>query len=200
MNPALAPRSDSPPDAALQALPTPAMLAAQLSDFQRRLGSVEKAQPEDRFSLLVFSGDMDKLMAAFLIATGAAAMGTEVTMFFTFWGLSAVKKQRTFKGKTFWEKILAFMLPRGPRSLPTSNMNMAGFGPRFFNMMMGKKNVVKLPELIGLARELGVEMMACQMSMDVMGIRKEELLEKIEVCGVAGFLGKAGASRNAMFI
>jgi peroxiredoxin family protein len=187
-------------NAVVTVLPTPAALASQLTELDARLGGLERTQPEDRVSLVAFSGDMDKLMAAFIIATGAAAMGSQVTMFFTFWGLAAIKKERVFKGKTIWEKILAFMLPAGPRALPTSSMNMAGIGPRFFNMMMGKKNVQSLPDLVELARELGVEMYGCQMSMDVMGIKKEELIEEVELCGVAGFLGRSTSSRTTLFI
>lgn len=184
----------------LEVLPTAAALASQLTEIHARVGGLERAQPEDRVSLVAFSGDMDKLMAAFIIATGAAAMGSQVTMFFTFWGLAAIKKERVFKGKTLWEKILAFMLPAGPKALPTSNMNMAGIGPRFFSMMMGKKNVQSLPELVELAQELGVEMYGCQMSMDVMGIKKEELIDPVELCGVAGFLGRSTVSRTTLFI
>ena len=175
-------------------------LVAQINALDGRVGTLEAEAFEDKISLLVFSGDMDKLMAAFLVATGAAAMGTEVSMFFTFWGLSAVKKKRVFKGKGFFEKVLAFMLPKGPKAVPTSNMNMAGIGPKFFNFMMNKKNITSLPELIELAVELEVGMYGCQMSMDVMGIHREELLDELEICGVAGYLGQAHSARNQLFI
>lgn len=175
-------------------------LSGELTALQERIARVESDAPEDQISLLVFTQDMDKLMAAFLIATGAAAMGTEVKMFFTFWGLAAVKKKRIFKGKGFFDKIISFMLPKSPKHIPTSNMNMAGIGPRFFNMIMKQKNIARLPELIELARELEVGMYACQMSMDVMGIQKEELIDELEVCGVAGYLGQAHESRNQLFI
>lgn len=181
-------------------IPTPAALAANLQELQSRIGKLESTQPEDRLSMVVFSGDMDKLMAAFIIATGAAAMGTQVTMFFTFWGLNAVKQARINKGKTFWEKVLSWMMPKGPASVPTSNMNMLGAGPVFFKMMMGKKNVQTLPQLVELASELEVDMYGCQMSMDIMGVRKEELLGCMKYCGVAAFLGQANVSRNTLFI
>ncbi len=127
-------------------------------------------------------------------------MGSEVNMFFTCWGLSAIKKKRSFKNKNFFERMLAFMLPKGPENVPTSNMNMMGIGPRFFEMMMAQKNVQKLPALISLARDLDVNIQACQMSMDVMGIHKEELLDDISYCGVAAFLGDADRSRTTLFI
>jgi len=181
-------------------LPTPAALAGQLQELQSRVQRIEGAQPKDKLSLFVFSGDMDKLIAAFIIATGAAAMGTQVTMFFTFWGLNAVKRARINKGKTFWEKVLSWMTPKGPDSVPTSNMNMLGAGPIFFKMMMGKKNMQTLPQLVQLAADLDVDMYGCQTSMDIMGVRQEELLETMKFCGVAAFLGEANESRNIMFI
>ena len=150
--------------------------------------------------MVVFRGDYDKLLAAFVIATGAAAMGSEVNMFFTFWGLAALKKQRILRGKSFLEKMLALMLPKGPNSVPTSNMNMGGIGPRFFDVMMKKKNVQKLTDLIELAVDLDVKFQACQMSMDVMAVTKEELRDGIAYCGVAGFLGDADRSRTTLFI
>jgi len=172
-------------------------LEEALGDLRAR---IEEARVSDRATLVVFSGDMDKLMAAFIIATGAAAMGLEVSMYFTFWGLTAVKKTPIFKGKSIPERMMAAMLPSGPRHVGTSKMNMLGMGPLFFKMMMKKKNVETLPDLISLARELGVRMVACQMSMDVTGIQREELMDGLDYGGVATYLGDASDSKVTLFI
>lgn len=154
----------------------------------------------NRATLIVFSGDMDKLLSAFSIATGAVSMGMEVTMYFTFWGLGALKKTTLYGGKSLTDKMMAVMLPGTVRSVPTSSMNMLGMGPAFFRKVMKDKNVASLPELISLAQELEVRMIACQMAMDVMGIQKDELIEDIEFGGVATYLGEAADSTITLFV
>jgi len=156
--------------------------------------------PEDRTTLVVFSGEMDTLFAAFTIAVGSASMGMEVSMFFTFWGLNALKKGRTLKGKKLGEKMAALMMPSGPASVPTSRMNMAGMGPLFFKYLMKQKNVQSLPNLVALAQELGIRMVACETSMGVMGLRRDELLDGIDYGGVATYLGDAARSKITLFI
>jgi peroxiredoxin family protein len=154
----------------------------------------------NRATVVAFSGDMDKLVAAFIIVTGAATMGMEASMYFTFWGLSAIKKRTTFKNRKITEKLMSLMLPSGPASIGTSRMNMLGLGPVFFRHVMKKKNVQTLPDLIALARETGVRMVACQMSMEVMGITREELIDGVEYGGVATYLADARDSRITLFI
>ena len=105
---------------------------ASLKSIQGTVGTLSENCPEDRATLVVFSGEMDTLFAAFTIAVGAASMGMEVSMFFTFWGLTALRKDKTFSGKAVGEKMVAMMLPNGPHAVPTSRMNMAGMGPLFF--------------------------------------------------------------------
>jgi peroxiredoxin family protein len=134
--------------------------------FDRLQASVDQALAEvrgtssvslaDRATLLVFSGDMDRLMASLIIATGAAAMGMQVTMYFTFWGLAALKKTTILRGKSIPEKLLAMMLPSGPEGTGTSKLHMLGLGPAMLKTMMSKHNVETLPSLIDLAQELGV--------------------------------------------
>ena len=159
-----------------------------------------KAGTSDRASIVIFSGDMDKLLAAFVIATGAATMDMKVSMYFAFWGLTALKKKTVFRNKSITEKLMALMLPSGPARLSVSKMNMMGIGPAFFKHVMKKKNISTLPELMNLARELGVRMVACQMSMDVMGIKKEELLDGLDYGGVATYLADAKDSKITLFI
>ncbi|MDK2883326.1 MAG: hypothetical protein PWP58_1662 [Bacillota bacterium] len=156
---------------------------------------------EDKKTIIVFSGDLDKAMAAFIIANGAAAMGNEVTMFFTFWGLNILRKAKGAKvKKTFLEKLFGWMMPRGPEKLGLSKMNFCGLGPRMMKLMMRQKNVNTLPELIEQAQALGVKIIACSMSMDIMGIHPEELIDGIEFAGVASYLGEADEANVNLFI
>ncbi len=155
----------------------------------------------DKKTLVVFSGDMDKVMASLIIANGAAAMGSEVTMFFTFWGLNTLRKAKKIKvKKDFMEKMFGFMMPRGPEKMGISKMNFGGMGAKMMKDMMKKKNVNSLPELIESAQMMGVKMIACTMSMDVMGIREEELIDGIELAGVATYLGEAEEGNVNLFI
>jgi peroxiredoxin family protein len=155
---------------------------------------------EDRVTIVVFSGDLDRVLAAFIIATGAAAMGQQASMFFTFWGLSVIKKDTSFEGKTVLQKMMAMMSPGSSEGLPVSKMNYFGVGAKMLRAMMKQKNVSSLEDLISLARQMGVRMIACEMSRDVMGIKESELAPGLECGGVATFLGDALTSRAAFFI
>ncbi len=173
-------------------------LQAALDDLSRRLAAGEAAA--DSASLLVFSGDLDRMLAAFIIASSAAAMGLKVTMYFTFWGLVALKKKTIFAGKSLPEKMLAAFTPSSPWAAGTSKLHMLGAGPVMLKSIMKQKNVETLPGLIATARELGVRLIACQMSMDIMGIRADELLDDIEFAGAAAYVGEASSSRVTLFI
>jgi peroxiredoxin family protein len=168
--------------------------------LEKRIEDLEQRAPEDRVALVVFSGDLDRVLGAFVIATGAAAMGQQVSMFFTFWGLSVLKKSTQFSGKTFFQKMMAVMSPGSSRSLPVSRMNYFGVGSKMLRSMMREKNVSSLEEMVALARELGVRMIACEMSRDVMGIRESELVDGLECGGVASFLADSLKSRTSLFI
>lgn len=135
-------------------------LESKYDDIVVRVEGLEEGQLSDRVTILVFSGDFDRLMTAFIIATGAVAMGSEVTMYFTFWGLTALKKKTTFANKSILEKMVSVMMPGGPKTTGTSRMNFMGMGPVFFKTLMKKNNVETLPDLIDLAQELEVEMVA----------------------------------------
>jgi CoA-disulfide reductase len=152
-------------------------------------------------TLVVFEQDMDKAIASFIIATGAASMGKPVTMFFTFWGLNILRRDNPpAVKKDSLEKAFAFMMPRGPRKLPLSNMNMGGLGAKMIRKVMAKKKVDSLETLLKNAMAMGVKVVACSMSMDVMGIRKEELIEGVEIGGVAYYLGETEDSNLNLFI
>ena len=175
-------------------------LEGKLRDLEKRLAHVEGHVAEDRVALVVFSGDLDRVLAAFVIATGAAAMGQQVSMFFTFWGLSVLKKDSQLSGKTLFQKMMALMSPGSSTSLPVSKMNYFGVGAKMLRSMMKQKNVNSLEEMISLARELGVRMIACEMSRDLMGIKESELVAGLECGGVASFLADSLKSRTSLFI
>lgn len=150
-------------------------------------------------SIIVFSGDLDKAMAALTVATGAAASGMDVTLFFTFWGLNVIKKGGAWKGEGFMGKMFNFMA-RGGDAIGPSRLNMLGMGRWLMKRVMKKKNV-KLPrEMIADARELGVTFLACEMSMRVMGVRKEDLIPVDDIVGVATYVQEASKADIALFI
>jgi NADPH-dependent 2,4-dienoyl-CoA reductase/sulfur reductase-like enzyme/peroxiredoxin family protein/rhodanese-related sulfurtransferase/TusA-related sulfurtransferase len=152
-------------------------------------------------TIVVFSNDLDKVMAAFIIANGAAAMGGEVTMFFTFWGLNVLRKRDSVAvSKTLVERMFGWMMPRGPEKLTLSKMNMCGMGTAMMKGVMARKNIPALGELIQSARAAGVHLVACSMSMDVMGIRQEELIDGAELGGVAMYLDRAEQGNVNLFI
>ena len=153
-------------------------------------------------TIIVFSGDLDKVMAAFIIANGAAAMDDEVVMFFTFWGLNSIRKPEKVKTskKSFLQAMFGRMMPRGADKLGLSKMNFGGMGAPLMKKVMKQQNVTSLTELINTAKEQGIRMIACNMSMDVMGIREEELIDGLEFAGVATYLSEADESNVNLFI
>lgn len=152
-------------------------------------------------TMIVFSNDLDKAIASFIIANGAAAMGRKVTMFFTFWGLNILRKNdKVNVKKDLISRMFGFMMPRGSKKLSLSKMNMGGIGPKMIRYLMNKKNVTSLEDLIAQAKANGIRMVACNMSMDIMGIKKEELMDGVTIGGVATFLGAAEESDTSLFI
>jgi len=159
------------------------------------------APVKDGQTMVVFSGDLDKAIASFIIANGAATMGKHVTMFFTFWGLNVLRKPEKVKTpKNIIEKAFGMMMPRGSKKLGLSRMNMGGMGAKMIRGVMKNKNIQSLEELIEAAIASGVEIVACTMSMDVMGIKKEELIDGITYAGVGYYLGQADDSNINLFI
>jgi len=153
-------------------------------------------------SIIVFSGDLDKVLAAFVIATGAASMGIEVTMFFTFWGLSAIRKANgKAKGKGLIDKLFGMMIPKGSVKLKLSQMHMSGMGTSMMRGVMQKKNVPSIEDMIKDASDLGIRIVACSMAMDVMGLKREELLDEVDdVTGVASFIAEAEKAHVTLFV
>ncbi|HEX5098085.1 MAG TPA: DsrE/DsrF/DrsH-like family protein [Polyangiaceae bacterium] len=184
-----------------------ALLKSQLAGLGTADGSLPAlvkpaAGQEDRLSLIVFSGSLDRLIAAFVLATGAAAMGMRVSMFFTFWGTSALRRDAAHIKKSLLERMFGWMLPKGVRKLPLSQMNMGGGGPMMIRYVMKKKGVASVEEMMALAAELGVEVNICTMSMDLLGMKEAEMLEYpgLAYCGVAKFLETAAPGKITMFV
>ncbi|UTR11549.1 DsrE/DsrF/DrsH-like family protein [Evansella sp. LMS18] len=152
-------------------------------------------------TIVLFSGDYDKAMAAYIIANGAAAYDHEVTIFHTFWGLNALRKENQVPvKKNFMEKMFGKMMPRGADKMGLSKMNYLGMGPKMIKQVMKKHNAMPLPDLIQMAQEQDVKLVACTMTMDLLGLQKEELLEEIELAGVAAYLGDAADGNVNLFI
>ena len=178
-------------------------LLERLTTLEQRVNELETApaqDTEDRVSMVVFSGELDKAIAAFIIATGAAAMGMEVSMFFTFWGLNVIKKQKVYEGKNFLEKGFTAMLPAGTGQLPLSQMNFFGAGAKIIRKLMNDHEVTSIEEFVEMAQEFGVRMVACDMSRELLGVRDDELIDGLEFGGVASFMGDAARSKASLFI
>lgn len=173
----------------------------ELSELKTRVDSAPGK--ENKLSIVVFSGDLDKQIASMIIATGAAAMGMKVVLFYTFWGTAALRDPaKKAKGKDFMGKMFGFMLPKGRNKLKLSQMHMAGMGTAMLKDLMKKKNVASLDQLFEVAGALGVEINICQMSMDLMGMKTEEMIDypNLKVVGVASFLADAKESAVQLFI
>ncbi|MFM7149968.1 MAG: DsrE/DsrF/DrsH-like family protein [Gemmataceae bacterium] len=179
---------------------TLAKLGARVAALERQF----KDMPDrNSLSLMVFSGDLDKLMAAFVMATGASACDMKVTMFFSFWGTAALKKDGPQSpGKSLVERMFGWMLPGGWGRRKLSNMHMGGMGRWLMSREMQRKRIPDLATLVQTARDTGVRIVVCETSMNLMGIRMEELIDYPEICqcGVAHFLDTASQSGTTLFI
>ena len=181
----------------------PTELLERLNTLESRVAELENSPAqdiEDQLSMVVFSGELDKAIAAFIIATGAAAMGMEVSMFFTFWGLGVVKKQKIYSDKNLLEKGFTAMLPGGTKDLPLSQMNYFGTGASIIRKLMKDHEISSLEEFIEMSQEFGVKMTVCDMSRELLGIKDEELVDGLEFGGVAAFMGDASRAKVTLFI
>ncbi len=175
----------------------------QVEELRGQLASLSKAGPENKVSLIVFSGELDKVLASLIIATGAAAMGMDVVMFFTFWGTPILRdKDKKVGGKNLMGKMFGAMLPKGACEVKLSKMNMAGMGTAMMKSLMKKRNVASVEQMLELAAEMGVRIYICEMSMDLMGFKREEMIDypNLTFCGVAKFLEEAQNSKVQLFI
>ncbi len=178
-------------------------LEKEISGLKDQFAVFKKNSPDNKLAMVVFSGDLDKALAAFIIGTGAVAMGMDVVMFFTFWGTPLLRKKgNPSKNKDMFGKMFGAMLPDGASQAKLSKMDMGGAGTKMMKMLMKKKNVASLEEMIALAGELDVRIYICEMSMDLMGFERSEMIDypNLGFAGVAKFLEEAGTSKAQMFI
>jgi peroxiredoxin family protein len=154
---------------------------------------------QDKASIIVMSGDLDKVMGAFIIANGAAAFDMKVTMFFTFWGLKAIQRGH-LTGKSLLGRMLGLMNRGGVEAIGPSRLNMGGLGRWMFKRMMKAKKVIPLSILVRQAQEHGVRLVACEMSCNVMEIDADDFIDGVEMAGVATFIAEASESKFSLFI
>jgi peroxiredoxin family protein len=173
------------------------------SAHQEALAAGVPAERENRLSVILTSNDLDRVWAALILAVGAASSGLEVSMFFAFWGLSVLRREGAANGHprhTLLERMFGIMLPKGPHYLKLSKMNLAGIGPALFRHVARVKNIACPDELLRTAQELGVKLIACEMSMGMMGLKREELIDGVQYGGVATCLGDACKSKATLFV
>lgn len=178
----------------------------EFAELSQRLAKIEKrldtTGDPNHITLLVFSGELDKLLAAFNIANAAAACGTKVSMFFTFWGIASLKTKTVYGQKNFIERAFGLMLPGGFSKRQLSRLDMAGMGRALLSKEMRNKNVADLPAGIDTAQKLGVELYLCEMTMNLMGITEDELIDysPVHFCGATKFLALARNANTTLFI
>lgn len=156
---------------------------------------------DDEMTIIVFSNDLDRVLASFILSTGAATMGLKPTMFFTFWGLNVLKKQTTRSPAGWIKKMMSLMNRRKADSLKLSQLHLLGIGTAFMKKIMNKSKIPSVPEMIALAKELGVKIIACTTTMNIMGVNQDDLIEEVDtVAGVATYLSTAKGSKVNLFI
>jgi len=175
----------------------------EIENLKKEVEKLKKSAPKDKLSMIVFSGSLDKIIAAFVLATGAAAMGSEVIMFFTFWGTPSLRApKKKIVRRDFISKLFGFMLPKGFKKLKLSRMNFGGAGTAMMKKLMKKKNIASLEEMLQIAEEMEIKIYICEMSMDLMGLKREEMIDYkyLDFAGVAKFLEEADNSKTNLFI
>lgn len=178
-------------------------LEQRIKNLEEQIDDIKRSLPEDQLSMVVFSGDLDRVLAAFIIAVGAAAMYERVVMFFTFWGTSVMRDiKKHVKKADIMASMFDKMLPKGSTKLKLSQMHMAGLGTSMMKGLMKKKGIMSLEELMKAAADYGVEIIVCEMSKDLMGFSMDEMIDypNISLGGAAKFLQEAGDSKVTLFI
>jgi len=178
-------------------------VAESLAQLTQRVEALEHRSPTtERLAIGVLSGNLDTTLAAFIISLGAAAYDIEVDLFFTFWAIAALRDPKKKAQKKFMEKMFGWMLPSSSRALPMSRMQMCGIGPKMIRSVMKKHGVKSLEELMKEAGELGVRIHICDMSMGVMGMKQEEMIDypHLDYVGVGSFIKMASEARQCFFL
>ena len=171
-----------------------------IATIKKGKAEINQNNEKNAQTIVVFSNDLDKALAAFIIANGAKASGKDVTLFFTFWGLNILRKSNVNAKKSIIDKMFGIMMPKGAEKLTLSKMNMGGLGTYIMKKVMKYKNISTLNELIKQAQNQGIKFIACKMSMDVMGIKEEELIDNVEIAGVAKYIAESNNSNSNLFI
>jgi peroxiredoxin family protein len=186
----------------MTATPLDLNLQQALQELTARVDALEKSAGNDRLSIGVMSGNLDTTIAAFIIALGAVAYDMQVDMFFTFWATAALRDPRKSPRKGLLDRMFGWMLPRGSRALPLSKMQMAGMGPKMIRSVMKQRGVKSLEELMKDAAEYGVRIHVCEMSMGVMGLKEEEMIDypNIDYVGVGSFIQMISESKQVVFL
>jgi len=177
-------------------------LKEQIDTLSKKIATLENSR-KDQLSIAIVSGDLDKILAAMVISLAATALDTQVKLFFSFWSLSALRdRNKSAKGKNLISKMFGIMLPRGKNKLKLSNMNMGGMGPVMINYLMKKQGVLSLDQMFKEAAELGIEITICEMSMNLMGFKKEEMIDypNLRYAGATTFVSEANESSIQLFI
>lgn len=176
-------------------------LNARITALEARVTELSKQLPEDAVSILAFSGDLDRLLAAFLLSTGAAALGFETTMFFSFWGVTALRAHVPEPPpKDFVGRLFAATLPQSAHDVGLSRLHFLGVGTAMLRRRMAERQITDLPTLIDHADALGVRMLACEVSMDLLGMSPAELRPGVEITGVTRYIETAGRSRVSLVV
>ncbi len=175
-------------------------LMDRITNLEERLEEVESQIPANRITIIVFSGDLDRVLASLVIGTGALALGMEVSYFFTFWGITTLKDNKTLGGKTLFEKMMTLMTPAGTKGMGVSKMNYFGVGAQMLRSMMKENNVESVESLFQMAKDMGATLYSCTMSQDVMGIESEELIDGTVDAGAVAMLSDAVDSKFTLFI
>ena len=178
------------------------LMEEQVDILKKKVQKLENAR-KDQLSIAIVSGDLDKVLAAMIISLAAAAMDMQVKLFFSFWALSALRdRKKKGKGKNFISKMFGMMLPKGKNKLKLSNLNMMGMGPMMIKGLMKKQNVLSIEQMFQEAGELGIEITVCEMSMGLMGFKKEEIIDypNLRYAGATTFVSDAGESSMQLFI
>lgn len=180
-----------------------AEMEKKVAALQTQVETLQANAPKDQLSLVVFSGDLDRVLAAFILAVGASAMYERVVMFFTFWGISALRDQKKrVKKEDLMAKMFSRMLPAGAQGLALSKMNMLGLGTTMMKALMRSKKVLSLEDLMKAAADFGVEIVVCEMSMNLMGFSLDEMIDypNVSLGGAAKYLQEAADSKVSLFL
>ncbi len=175
-------------------------LQAKVNALEKKMQAMEKKQEPNSLFILITTNDYDKIMSALLLAVGAASMGMKTTMYFTFWGINALKKKNIYAGKDFMQKAMTMMMPKRLERNSLSKYDMLGMGKIGMKYLMKKKNIATVEELMKTALDMDVKIIACEMTMNLMGITREELNEKLHFAGVSECLDHSFESSVSFFI